>query len=171
MTKYLSFTILLCQIPHRWGRPHYSTGQFTPSSPYSHFAGPAEGWCAPRRILGGQLPTLLILFRRPCTFVASFASLLKKSERTPPWLLSSEDILQSDLKKMPEAITPKPLFQSNSNLHSVIRRPRLPLTNTTFCRNLRCRVLRSARAVLELSLRGDSLAKLGGGGATSDTGW
>ena len=33
MTRYLSFTILFCQMPHRWGQPHYPTGQFTPSSP------------------------------------------------------------------------------------------------------------------------------------------
>ena len=26
MTRYLSFTILFCQIPHSWGRPHYPAG-------------------------------------------------------------------------------------------------------------------------------------------------
>ena len=33
MTRYLSYTILFCQISHRWGRPLYPTGQYTPFSP------------------------------------------------------------------------------------------------------------------------------------------
>ena len=33
ITRYLSFTTLFCEIPHKWGRPHYPTGQFTPSFP------------------------------------------------------------------------------------------------------------------------------------------
>ena len=35
MTSYLSYFILFCQLPHRWGRPLNPTGQFTPSSPTS----------------------------------------------------------------------------------------------------------------------------------------
>ena len=33
MTRYLSYFILFCQLPHRWGQPLNPTGQFTPSSP------------------------------------------------------------------------------------------------------------------------------------------
>ena len=40
--------------------------------------------------------------------------------------------MQSDLAKLPEAITPKPLSRSSLNLHSVIRKlahPDYPLNN------------------------------------------
>ena len=51
MTRYRSFTILFCQIPHRWGRPHCPTGQFTPSPPTScrgmpQMSGLAQSWSA-----------------------------------------------------------------------------------------------------------------------------
>ena len=53
MTRDHSHFIHFCQISHRWGRPLYPTGQFTPSSPN----GPLPtGYCAPP-LSNGAPPT------------------------------------------------------------------------------------------------------------------